>query len=73
MDEHEVARWLCFVEALDIIYDHMDEHEIEELNLETASKQDRAYRGICKYIKERQAAMLEDLRLHNVREYGLLL
>lgn len=73
MEEQEEARWLCFIEALDVIYDRMDELDIEELDLDTPQKHDRAYRGICKYMKERYIAMLEDLRTYNRKKYGWLL
>lgn len=73
LEEMEMARWLCLIEANNIIADKMDEYGVDELNWDTAQKHDRAIRGIIRYIKERQEAMLADLRADNCDRFGYLL
>lgn len=67
MTDEELARWLCLIEGVDIIYD-----KFEELSLSTSLADTKKYmrkidRALGKYIKERFEAMLFDVRFEKAK------
>lgn len=67
MSDEELARWLCLIEGVDIIYD-----KFEDLNMSTSLADTKKYikridRALGKYISERYEAMLFDVRFEKAK------
>ena len=73
LTEEQVARWLCLLEAIEIVSERMDDWEIEDLDLESPIKHDKIINALKKYIKERYLAMLSDVRYVQAKENDWLL
>ena len=67
LSEEELARWLCLVEGVDIIYDKLEEMEMPANLASTKKYIKRIDRALGKYIKERFIAMLSDIRFEKTK------
>lgn len=73
LTEEQVARWLCLLEAIQLVSERMEDWDIEDLDLENPIKHDKICNALKKYIKERYIAMLGDVRFVQAKENGWLL
>lgn len=67
LSEEELARWLCLVEGVDIIYNKFEEMEMPANIAGTKKYIKRIDRALGKYIKERFVAMLSDVRFEKAK------
>lgn len=73
LTDEQVARWLCLLEAMELVSERMEDWNIEDIDLESPAKHDKIINAIKKYIKERYLAMLSDVRYVQAKENGWLL
>ena len=67
MSDEELARWMCLVEGVDIIFDRFEELDIPISEMETKKYSKRIDKALGKYIKERFNAMLADVRFEKAK------
>lgn len=67
MTDEELARWLCLIEGVDIIYDKFEELSISTSLADTKKYMRKIDRALGKYIKERFEAMLFDVRFEKAK------
>lgn len=67
MSDEELARWMCLVEGVDIIFDRFEELNISPAESETKKFAKRIDKALGKYIKERFNAMLADVRFEKAK------
>lgn len=67
MNEEELARWLCLIEGVDIIYDKFEEMSIPTSMADTKKYIKKIDKALGKYIKERFEAMLYDVRFEKAK------
>ncbi len=67
MSDEELARWMCLVEGVDIIFDRFEELDIPLSEAESKKFSKRIDKALGKYIKERFNAMLADVRFEKAK------
>lgn len=67
MGDEELARWMCLIEGVDIIFDRLEDLDIPESEIETKKYSKRIDKALGKYIKERFNAMLADVRFEKAK------
>lgn len=67
MPDEELARWMCLVEGVNIIFDRFEDLNIPESEIESKKYSKRIDKALEKYIKERFNAMLADIRFEKAK------